>query len=222
MSVGHDRPLIQPGFERDDVEVLERETQYDGFFSIERLTLRHRLYEGGWSGRLQRELIIRRPAVGVLLFDPASREVVLIEQLRVGVLDDPDGGSPWLLELVAGLAEPGESARDVARREVREEAGCEVDALYPMPHYYSSPGGSNEHVTLFCGLLDASRAEGIHGRRDENEDIRVIRLTMDEVREALHSGRVHNAMALIAIQWLLLNETTLQKERSESSQTLSR
>ena len=110
----------QTAFTSADVEVLQRDTAYDGFFSLQRVTLRHRRFEGGWTPVLQRELFVRPPAVGVLLYDPERRMLVLIEQFRVGALDrardtaaDPRGdeslASPWLLELVAGLVEPGES-----------------------------------------------------------------------------------------------------------------
>lgn len=202
--------VLQPGFSRDDIDVLERETVYHGFFSLERVTLRHRRYEGGWTPPLDRELFVRPPAVGVLLFDPRRQEVVMVEQCRVGALDiaaqsvagSPD--SPWLLELVAGLVEPGESAEDVARREAQEEAGLRVERLIPLPGYLSSPGGSNEWITLFCGLVDASSAGGIHGLVEENEDIRALRLSLDELESALHCGRLSNAMTLVAVQWLLI------------------
>ncbi|MGM0632870.1 MAG: NUDIX domain-containing protein [Pseudomonadota bacterium] len=208
---------LQPGFTRDDIQVLERTTLYSGFFSLEKLRLRHRRYEGGWTDELDRELFVRPPAVGVLLFDPRRREVVLIEQCRVGAVDvveqslpgSPD--SPWLLELVAGLVEPGEQASDVAHRESMEEAGCRIERLIPMPGYLSSPGGSNEWITLFCGLLDAGQVGGIHGLDSEHEDIRPMRLTMEELEAALERGRLNNAMTLIAIQWLLLNEASLHR-----------
>lgn len=207
---------LQPGFARNDIEVLDRETLYSGFFSLERLLLRHRRFEGGWTPALSRELFIRPPAVGVLLYDPRRREAVLVEQCRVGAVDiagqtvpgSPD--SPWLLELVAGLVEPGENPEEVAHRETLEETGCRIDRLVAMPGYLSSPGGSNEWITLFCGLLDASQAKGIHGLDDEQEDIRPLRLTIGQLLEAMEAGRLNNAMVLIAVQWLLLNESRLR------------
>ena len=46
---------------------------------------------------------------------------MLVEQFRAGCIDLP--GEPWLIEAVAGLVETGETAEDVAMREVREETG---------------------------------------------------------------------------------------------------
>jgi len=212
----------QPGFSRRDVEVLDRETVYSGFFSLQRVTLCHRRFEGGWTGELQREVLLRPPAVGVLLYDPRRREVVMVEQCRVGALDLAGQGpagrpdSPWLLELVAGLMEPGESPEQVAHRETLEETGCRIDRLIAMPGYLSSPGGSNERVTLFCGLLDAGQAQGVHGVEAEQEDIRSWRLTVEQVVEAMDTGRLNNAMALIAVQWLLLNENRVRASQCDT------
>jgi len=67
-----------------DIEILDKSEQYKGYFRINRYRLRHRLYAGGWSGELQRELFERGHAVGVLPYDPAADSVVLIEQFGSG------------------------------------------------------------------------------------------------------------------------------------------
>ena len=145
-------------------EILDRQRAYDGHFKIDIFRLRHELFEGGWSGEVVRELFERGDAAAVLPYDPVRDEVVLIEQFRVGALDAP--GGPWMLEIVAGvLDKEGEDARDVVRREIVEEAGCTVHELVPICHYLSSPGGTSERVSLFCGRVDSRTAEGIHGLR---------------------------------------------------------
>ncbi len=115
--------LAQATFDVGDVELIERRCLHEGFFRLEALHLRHRLFEGGWSAPMTREVHHRHDAVGVLLYDVERDAVVLVEQFRAGAIDDP--ASPWKLEIVAGLVESGESAADVARREAMEEAGCQ-------------------------------------------------------------------------------------------------
>jgi len=154
-----------------DIEILDKSEQYKGYFRINRYRLRHRLYAGGWSGELQRELFERGHAVGVLPYDPAADSVVLIEQFRIGAL--VAGMGPWLTEVVAGIIEEGEAPEEVARRETREEAGIEVMDLMPICRYLVSPGGSSESVILFCGRVDSRGAGGIHGLAAEHEDIKV-------------------------------------------------
>src|SRR6516164_3959095 len=125
-----------------DIELLEKTEAYKGYFRIVRYRLRHRLFAGGWSGEVRREVFERGHAVGVLPYDPAADAVVLIEQFRIGAF--VAHMDPWLTEVVAGIIEEGESPEAVARRETREEAGIEIQGLLPMCRYIVSPGGSSE------------------------------------------------------------------------------
>ncbi len=194
-------------FGPDDWESTGSETCYEGFFRIERVSLRHRLFGGGWSQVLRRELFRRGQAVGVVLFDPVADRVGLLEQFRVGALGESSG--PWLLEIVAGMMKAGESPEEVARREIEEEAGLQQVELKPIGRFLLSPGGSDEAITLYCGLADLSEAGGIHGLDHEAEDIRVFTLPSEEAFAAVRSGRCNNAPAAIALQWLELNRAAL-------------
>lgn len=195
----------KPAFGLADVELLERQSCYEGFLRIDRLTLKCRRYEGGWSRVFQRELMLRHRGVGVLLYDPDADAVLLVEQFRVGCLDDGQNG-PWALELVAGMIDTDESELEVARREVEEEAGLSVSQLIPVCHYYNSPGGSNERLAVYCSRFDASSYQGgLHGLIDENEDIRTVTMSRSDALAAVASGRINNAMSIIALQWLELN-----------------
>ena len=187
----------------DGVELLDKSERYSGFFRINCYRLRHRLFAGGWSGAIEREVFERGHAVGVLPYDPVADSVVLIEQFRIGAL--VAGMSPWLIEVVAGIAEEGEAPEEVARRETREEAGLEIQALMPMCRYLVSPGGSSESVRLYCGRVDSRGAGGIHGLAEEHEDIRVDRLPYGEAMHLLEEGLVTNSVGLIALQWLALH-----------------
>lgn len=197
-------------FDSRDVEVLERKELHRRFLRIELLTLKHRQHEGGWLGPLQRELLVKAPAVGVLLFDPVHDKVVLVRQFRVGVMDDKH--SPWILELVAGLVDKDETLEEVASRECIEEANLQPADLLRICDYYNSPGTTDERVTLFCGRVDASTAGGVFGLSEEHEDIEVVTLTTDEAFTALREGKLDNAMTIIALQWLQLHKNDL-KER---------
>ena len=187
----------------DGVELLEKSERYSGFFRINRYRLRHRLFAGGWSGVIEREVFERGHAVGVLPYDPVADSLVLIEQFRIGAL--VAGMSPWLIEVVAGIIEEGEAPEEVARRETLEEAGLELQALMPMCRYLVSPGGSSESVRLYCGRVDSRGAGGIHGLAEEHEDIRVDHLPYGEAMRLLEEGQVTNSVGLIALQWLALH-----------------
>ncbi|MCP4702924.1 MAG: NUDIX domain-containing protein [Gammaproteobacteria bacterium] len=190
------------------VEVLDKSLGYGGFFRLERYRLRHTLFAGGWSGELVRESLERGNAAAVLPYDPVLDSVVMIEQFRIGAIGFEKGA--WLIEIVAGIVEPGESAEEVALRESEEEAACILTDLEFLYDYHVSPGGSSECIALFCGRVDASKAGGIHGLAAEGEDIRVHVFTVDKALEMLQAGEIHSATPIIALQWLALNRQKLQ------------
>jgi len=190
-------------------KLLDKQQGYNGFFKIDVCQLQHELFSGG-EITIKRELLHRGDAVGVLLYDPVRDKVVMIEQFRVGALDDEAG--PWLLEVVAGVVESGESVKQVAQRECHEEAGLEVHAFEPVHAFYPSPGGCSEKVYLLCGVVDSDRADGIHGITEEGEDIRVAVLDYHEIENLLGSDRISSAIAIIALQWLQLHRERLRIE----------
>lgn len=197
-----------PQLNHKDVEITQRETLYQGFFSADELTLRHRTFEGGWAGPMSRELFVRGPAVGVLLYDPERDLLGMVEQFRVGALDEPQG--PWCLEIVAGIVEAGESVQEVAFRESLEESGVEPYRMEYICRYLPSPGASNEVMHLYCGCADLRQAGGIHGLATEHEDIKVHVLPAEPVLTDLYCGRVNNAAALLCLQWLQINRPRLR------------
>lgn len=189
-------------------EVLELETVYQGFFRLEQYTLKHTLYSGGWSQPITRELFRRGNCVAVLLYDPERDEVVLIEQFRVGAVHQPQRA--WLVEIVAGAIEEGETAEEVAYREALEEAGCEIRELIEIQQFYTTPGGCSERITLFCGRVDSASVGGIHGLEEEGEDIHVSALKFDRVFEMLEQGQIESGIPIIAIQWLYIHRDKLR------------
>lgn len=132
-------------FSKNDVEIIARETLYRGF-SLDLYRFRHRLFNGGMSGEITREIFERGHAAVLLPFDPVRDEVVLVEQIRIAAYDTSE--SPWLLEMVAGMIEAGETVEDVARREALEEAGLEVGRTKPILSYLASPGGTSERLSI--------------------------------------------------------------------------
>lgn len=194
-------------FSSDDLELVERKTLYQGFFRMDECSLRHRLFDGRWSRVYSRELFVRGPAVGVLLYDPKRDLIGLIEQFRVGALDNPAG--PWLLEVVAGIVEDGETPEQVARRELVEEAGIQDAELIHICDYLVSPGGTSESMTLYCAQVNLEGRGGVHGLADENEDIYLHVVSRGEALEALAAGLCNNAPLIIALQWLSLHHDGL-------------
>lgn len=195
----------------DDCEIIERATVYRGFFRIERFRLRHRLYRGGWTTPMEREVFERDPAVGVLLYDPVADAVVLIEQFRLPPL--VAGFPAWQTEIVAGIIDARDGAEaQVARREAREEAGVEiVGDLVPIHRTMPSPGGSSEIVALYCGRVDSRSAGGYHGLAEEHEDIKVLVQSYREAMRRVRAGEIINGPTVLALYWLAANRARLRR-----------
>jgi ADP-ribose pyrophosphatase len=189
--------------------ILEEKVQYQGFFSLKSFTLKHTLYKGGWSQPITREIFQRGNCVAVLLYDPIRDEVVIIEQFRIGAMQMPE--QAWLLEIVAGAIEPGETAEEVAYRESIEEAGCEIQQLIKINDFFTSPGGTSELLSLFYGKVDTTHIGGIHGLDHEDEDIFVTTMKFDKVYQLLLDGKILSAIPIIAIQWLFINRENLRQ-----------
>lgn len=191
------------------VELIEKTTPYQGYFKIEVYRVRHERFGGGWTDEMRREVFERGHAATVLPYDPARDAVVLLEQFRIGAF--AAGTDPWLIEVVAGILEPGESPEDVVRREAIEEAGCAIGALEPIGEILPTPGGSSEILYMFCGRCDSDGLGGLHGLDHEHEDIRAFVVPADEALDMLAAGRVRNGNAVISLQWLALNRERLRR-----------
>ncbi len=193
-----------------EFKIINKEVLYSGFFRMEKYCLQHTLYAGGWSAAINRELFVRGSCVAVLLYDPERDKVVLIEQFRAGAILQPDRA--WLVEIVAGAIEEGETAIEVAYRESIEEAGCEIQELIVINEFYTTPGGASERITLFCGKIDSTKVGGIHGLDHEDEDIWVRSVDFDEAYRMVESNEIESAIPIIAIQWLALNKEKIRQK----------
>ena len=204
--------MYKPTFQRPDVRIAHQETVYQGFYQVQKLKLQHRLFKGGWSKELQRELVVRLPAVAVLMYDANRDEVVLIEQFRVGGMAHE--GGPWQLEMVAGMIDTEETSEQVAVRECKEESGAIIaeSDLELVCTYLVTPGGSNESLDIYCAPVDASQLSGVHGLSTEGEDIQVQVIERQVLWQMLQQGQLTNAATIIAAQWLQLHYPRLKTQ----------
>jgi ADP-ribose pyrophosphatase len=196
----------EPEFSSQDYRILKEEELYSGYCPVKGFALEFKLFNGGISHPVQRELVNLPPVAAVLLYDPKQDLVVLIEQIRTGAFHDPSG--PWLLEIVAGRIDEGETAESCAHREAMEEAGCIIDSLIPICQYWVSPGISNEQTSIYCGITKSIQTGQIFGLQHEGEDIKIHTIAAKESFALLREGKITSASAVIALQWLELNHSS--------------
>jgi ADP-ribose pyrophosphatase len=191
--------------DRADVVIAGREVLAEGFRRYERLRVRR-------SGEnVPRPLDVLRtgPAAAVLPIDPGRDEVVLLRQFRLAA--HLANGRGNLVEIVAGHVEADEQPAEAARRECVEEIGLAPGLLVELFTYLTSPGMSDEEITLFLGVVDASGVPERAGAAAEHEETVPMRVPIDAALAALAAGTVRNGPLIIALQWLALNRGRLSE-----------
>ncbi len=151
------------------------------------LTLRLKyLRQADGSTRL-REIVEHAPGAAVVAID-AQGLVLLVRQFRPAV-------EAHLLELPAGLVDPGEQPIECARRELAEETGYSADQLEQLVSFYTSPGFTNEliHIFVASGLRE-SVVEA-----DEEEEIELVRMPLQRAIDQVLQGEISDAKTVAGL-----------------------
>ena len=185
-----------------DVVIAGREVLAGGFRPYEQLRARR----AGDEVEV-RDLLRAGAAVAVLPIDLSRGEVVLIRQLRLAA--HLANGKGDRVEIVAGHVEANETPLATARRECVEEIGVAPDVLVELLSYLPSPGLIDEEITVFLGIVDASRAAVAAPAAPEHEASALLRVPIDAALAALAGGAVRNGPLIVALQWLALNRGRL-------------
>lgn len=170
-----------------------------GFFAGEVHRFRHRRFGGDLSPEVNREVFVTGDAVSVLPWDPRRDSVLLIEQIRSGLIARGDP-NPMNLEVIAGICDRNEDPTATARREAREEAGLDLGRIVEVGRYYTSPGALTEFVIGFLAEADLGDVTtGIFGLDTEHEDIRRLVVPRREAMAALARGEARNAPLILSL-----------------------
>jgi len=180
-----------------DYEIKKKERVYQGFFAMDKYTVEHERFDGG-ALTITRENMERGDAAAMLLYDPNADEVLLLEQFRIGPAARDD--NPWLIEIVAGIIDEGESAEESVIRESKEEAGFLPYETRFLGRYYTTPGGCSERIDLFLGLVDKNSPVSDGGGCDhEQEDIRLFWVKREEAFAMLDEGKIGSGAPMLAL-----------------------
>ena len=186
------------------VEIIDQKREYDGFFTLDQVTLRYERFDGHMSEPLSRLLFERGNSAAVLLYDEAADSIVLVQQFRYPAY--VNDGPGWLWEIVAGMC-MGESADVVAQEELLEEAGYRVERLEHIMSFYLSPGACSERMELYLGYVEGgSKVSEGGGLSEHGEDILVRQFDWQEVQRMLRKGQICDAKTIIALQYLALRK----------------
>lgn len=149
-----------------------------------------RLPSGAMSGRE----VVEHPGAAVILPVTVEREVLLIRQYRHVF-------GRYLLELPAGLVDPGEHVVQTAARELIEETGYVAGSLHHLTTVLPSPGYTQERVALVL----ATGCTPVPHVADEDEPIDLMPMPISALGDLLVPGdtAIENALAMLGVLWLL-------------------
>lgn len=182
------------------VTVHSKRRVFDAFFKIDEAEVSFELFDGTMSQPVKRLNFERGDSVAAIVYNRDSGMVVLVEQFEYPTYDKGPG---WIVETVAGMAEPGETPESALRREVLEELGYGIEELEHIATFYVSPGGSSERVVLYYAeVSDKGRSGPGGGLASEGEDVRAVELSPTDLGRLITQGEIHDAKTLIAAQWL--------------------
>ncbi|MBN1889979.1 MAG: NUDIX hydrolase [Thermoflexales bacterium] len=136
-----------------------------------------------------REIVEHGGAVAVVALDDDDY-VLLIKQYRYAV-------GQVLIELPAGVLEPGEDPQACAARELEEETGCRAAVFEPLVTIYPSPGYTTEIIHLFI----ARHLEMGTPHPEADEYIELMRVPFTEALAMVERGemRICNSIAIIGL-----------------------
>ena len=145
------------------------------------------------DGEVVREYIRHPGAVAVLAMDDEDR-VLLLSQYR-----HPARRVLW--EPPAGLLDvEGEDRVVAAARELAEEADLVAGRWWRLVEFYSSPGSSDERITVFLArdLRPVPEAER-YARGEEEADMVPEWVPLDDALAAVHDGRLQSPTAVVGV-----------------------
>lgn len=180
---GHIRLIIEQEEEMEKFQVIQRETILEAHaFNIEKVDLRFP------DGRVKTyDLVDHADAVTIIPLT-GNNEIIFVKQYRVGATD-------FLLELPAGVIDPGETPIETAKRELREEVSKDAAQLKDLGGFYMTPGYSNEFLNVFLAtdLCHAPLPP------DEDEMIEIKSLRIGDVWQMVREGKIRDGKSLAAL-----------------------
>ena len=151
----------------------------------------------------------------IVLPDPVSDQVVLIEQVRPTSVC-AESGEPSFFEFCAGLVDAGESADEAAIRELKEESGLSASHVEKVSQYWASPGWTTEIIHFFCACVDSASLVEVCGKSSESETMRVFCVPTDTLFYDLDQGKLDNGGLLIGALWLARHRDRLRRSWTKS------
>lgn len=147
-----------------------------------------------------RDVVTHSGSVVILPVLPNGR-ILMVRQYRYSAED-------FLLELVAGRMEPGETPLQAARRELAEETGYRAKRFQQMLDVFPTPGFVRERMFVFVatGLTPGKT------NPDEDECIVTMSFSLNALLRMICKSKIHDAKSVAGILYYARFIAPLKKQ----------
>lgn len=183
---------------RKKIKILNEEKAYDQYFKIDKAVVEEEQLDGS-KITYDRFKLTRPDASTILVFNEDTNKIILVKQYRYPishfVADD-------ILEAVAGKIDAGETPKQAAVRELKEEVGYVIseDRLSNPIVMLTAPGYSVERIYIFLAVVknsdkDPEAGGGVAG---EHENIEIVEVDVNDFKKMIADNVIQDAKTIIA------------------------
>ena len=176
----------------------------DDYYVLRKFEFDYQMRDGTWVSQ-SREVYDRGDGACIFLYNRKTRNVVLIKQFRMPTFqnDNEDG---FLIEACAGLLDK-DAPEACIIRETREEVGIDLTSVTKVMEAYSSPGVMTEKLFYFVAeYSDEMKVHAGGGLASESEDIEVLEISFEQLKDWVETGKIMDAKTLLLIQYAMLHK----------------
>ena len=145
--------------------------------------------------KINREILNIGDVVFALCFSPEEKKFYLIKQFRPFYFVR---GKNLKYEIVGGLVDKGESLTTALKREIKEEIGVKTKKIDKLTTYCPVPGYSDEIVHVYYAEVEKIKFKSLYNK-NENEEIKIFKLTLSQLKKINESGSIQNVLTKISI-----------------------
>lgn len=186
----------------DRVRVIDSQVLSNDWYLLKKTIYDFRRADGTWQ-RQQRETYDRGNGAALLLYQRATRRVVLVRQFRFPCF--VNGHDGMLIEAPAGLLDQATPEQRI-RAEAEEETGYRIGEVHKVFEAFMSPGSVTEKLHFFVAEYDDShKVSDGGGLEGEGEDIEVLELPFDEAMAMVHRGEIVDGKTIMLLQYAAMH-----------------
>ncbi|MDQ0107432.1 nudix-type nucleoside diphosphatase (YffH/AdpP family) [Chitinophaga terrae (ex Kim and Jung 2007)] len=186
-----------------EVKIISKDILSDNWYTLYKVTYEYK----GKNNRRQiqsREAYDRGNGAAILLYNPATGNVILTRQFRLPSYINGNS-SGMLIEACAGLLDEN-NPEECIRRETEEETGFRIGNVRKAFDAYMSPGSVTEILHMFVAEYNPEmKISGGGGLEEEQEEIEVLELPIDQAMAMIESGEIKDGKTIMLLQYVKLH-----------------